>query len=168
MKAIKESEEKEKSKPPQFILFSATIPSWVREIAKIHLQDHVFYDLVKDLKNKTSSTVQHLAINCPYQNKASALSDILLCYKGLNGKAIVFAQTKNDANQIILTDGMTEVEVLHGDIAQNQREVTLKRFREGKFKCLVATDVASRGLDIPNVELVVQLEPPKDTESYIH
>jgi len=45
------------------------------------------------------------------------LSDILLCYKGLNGKAIVFASTKNDANQIILTDGMTEVEVLHGDIA---------------------------------------------------
>jgi len=54
--------------------------------------------LVKDLKNKTSSTVEHLAINCPYQNKASALSDILLCYKGLNGKAIIFASTKNDAN----------------------------------------------------------------------
>jgi len=50
---------------------------------------------------------------------------------------------------------MTDVEVLHGDIAQNQREVTLKRFREGKFKCLVATDVASRGLDIPDVDLVI-------------
>ena len=61
-----------------------------------------------------------------------------------------------------------EVEVLHGDIAQNQREVTLKRFREGKFKVLVATDVASRGLDIPNVDLVIQLEPPKDVETYIH
>jgi len=54
-----------------------------------------------------------------------------------------------------LTEGMTDVEVLHGDIAQNQREVTLKRFREGKFKCLVATDVASRGLDIPDVDLVI-------------
>lgn len=48
-----------------------------------------------------------------------------------------------------------EVEVLHGDIAQNQREVTLKRFRENKVKVLVATDVASRGLDIPNVDLVI-------------
>lgn len=44
---------------------------------------------------------------------------------------------------------------MHGDIAQNQREVTLKRFREGKFHVLVATDVASRGLDIPNVDLVI-------------
>lgn len=57
---------------------------------------------------------------------------------------------------------------MHGDIAQNQREVTLKRFKEGKFNVLVATDVASRGLDIPNVDLVIQLEPPQDTETYIH
>jgi len=57
---------------------------------------------------------------------------------------------------------------MHGDIAQNQREVTMKRFKEGKFKVLVATDVASRGLDIPNVDLVIQLEPPKETETYIH
>ena len=57
---------------------------------------------------------------------------------------------------------------MHGDIAQNQREVTMKRFKEGKFRVLVATDVASRGLDIPNVDLVIQLEPPKETETYIH
>ena len=57
---------------------------------------------------------------------------------------------------------------MHGDIVQNQREVTIKRFKEGKFQVLVATDVASRGLDIPNVDLVIQIEPPKDTETYIH
>ena len=57
---------------------------------------------------------------------------------------------------------------MHGDIAQNQREVTMKRFKEGKFRVLVATDVASRGLDIPNVDLVIQIEPPKETETYIH
>ena len=57
---------------------------------------------------------------------------------------------------------------MHGDIAQNQREVTLKRFKEHKFSVLVATDVAARGLDIPNVDLVIQVEPPKDTETYIH
>lgn len=59
-------------------------------------------------------------------------------------------------------------EVLHGDIAQKQREVTLKRFKESKFNVLVATDVAARGLDIPNVDLVIQLEPPKEIETYIH
>ena len=77
-------------------------------------------DLVRDLKNKTSKTVAHLAINCPYHNRINALADIL-----------------------------------HGDIAQNQREVTLKRFKENKFQVLVATDVAARGLDIPSVDLVV-------------
>lgn len=51
---------------------------------------------------------------------------------------------------------------------QNQREVTLAGFRSGKFPVLVATDVAARGLDITGVELVVQCEPPKDPETYIH
>lgn len=155
---------------PQFLLFSATVPHWVKDVARKHLDPKYEYiDLVKDLKNKTSRTVQHLAINCPYFNRTSTLADILLCYGGLHGKTIVFAQTKADANSVMLADKVThDVEVLHGDIAQNQREVTLKRFREGKFNVLVATDVASRGLDIPNVDLVIQLEPPKDVETYIH
>ena len=90
------------------------------------------------------------------------------CY-GSTGRIIVFSSTKADANSLLLSDLIThDVEVMHGDIAQNQREVTLKRFKDAKFQVLVATDVASRGLDIPNVELVIQLEPPKDTESYIH
>jgi ATP-dependent RNA helicase DDX21 len=154
----------------QFLLFSATVPHWVKEVARKYLsQDYKFIDLVKDLKNKTSKTVQHLAINCPYFNRTSTLADVLMCYGGLHGKTIVFAQTKVDANSVMLADKVThDVEVLHGDIAQNQREVTLKRFREGKFNVLVATDVASRGLDIPNVDLVIQLEPPKDVETYIH
>ena len=57
---------------------------------------------------------------------------------------------------------------LHGDVPQSAREATLKGFREGKFDVLVATDVAARGLDINGVELVVQCEPPKDPETYIH
>ena len=81
----------------------------------------------------------------------------------------MFTQTKVEANDIILSPKMrNSAEVLHGDIAQKQREVTLRRFKEGKFNVLVATDVAARGLDIPNVDLIVQLEPPKDIESYIH
>merc|ERR1719242_120661 len=59
-------------------------------------------------------------------------------------------------------------QVLHGDIQQKQRELTLEGFRNGKFNCLIATDVASRGLDIPEIDLVIQTEPPKDVDSYIH
>ena len=61
-----------------------------------------------------------------------------------------------------------DAQSLHGDIPQKQREITLKGFRNGDFGVLVATNVAARGLDIPEVDLVVQSSPPKDDESYIH
>lgn len=81
----------------------------------------------------------------------------------------MFTSTKHEANSLLLSEKIKkDIEVMHGDIAQNQREVTLKRFKDKKFSVLVATDVASRGLDIPSVDLVVQVEPPKDTETYIH
>ncbi len=170
VETIMKSVQRDAKEKSQFLLFSATVPHWVKDVARNYLTpDYKFIDLVKDLKNKTSKTVQHLAINCPYFNRTATLGDILLCYGGLHGKTIVFAQTKNDANSVLLSDKIKlDVEVLHGDIAQNQREVTLQRFRDGKFNVLVATDVASRGLDIPNVDLVIQLEPPKDVETYIH
>ena len=93
---------------------------------------------------------------------------IVNCYGG-TGRIIVFSSTKADCNSFLCADQIShDVEVMHGDIAQNQREVTLKRFKDLKFQVLIATDVAARGIDIPNIELVIQLEPPKDTESYIH
>jgi len=96
------------------------------------------------------------------------LADVLIIYGGL-GQSIVFCSTKVEANSLLLSEKIgSKIEVMHGDIAQNQREITLKRFKEHKFSVLVATDVASRGLDIPNVDLVIQVEPPKDAETYIH
>ena len=96
------------------------------------------------------------------------VTDLVKAY-GACGRTIVFTETKNDANELAgaLSDA-TGARALHGDIAQAQREVTLAGFRSGKFGVLVATDVAARGLDISGVELVVQTEPPKDPETYIH
>lgn len=74
----------------QICLFSATIPGWVRSVAAQHMKrDCKVVDLVKDLKNKTATTVSHLAVNCPYANRVSALADILIVYGGV-GKIIVF------------------------------------------------------------------------------
>lgn len=71
------------------------------------------------------------------------------------GKTIVFTQTKRDADEVSLAlTSIIASEALHGDISQHQRERTLNGFRQGKFTVLVATDVAARGLDIPNVDLV--------------
>lgn len=67
----------------QALMFSATVPRWVHQIASMFLKPgYQLIDLVSNLKNKTSRTVQHLAINVPYHNRVSALADILICYGG--------------------------------------------------------------------------------------
>ena len=82
-------------------------------------------------------------------------------YSGAHGRAMIFTSTKKEANELALNSVLKqETQVLHGDINQTQREITLASFREGKIRVLVATDVASRGLDIPEVDLVIQTEPP--------
>ena len=82
----------------QCMMFSATIPSWVKQIATMFLKPgYQVMDLVANLKNKTSKTVQHLAINVPYYNRVAALADILICYGG-TGHTIVFTSTKAEAN----------------------------------------------------------------------
>ena len=74
------------------------------------------------------------------------------------GKCIVFTQTKREADRLAYAMGRSyPCQALHGDISQNQRERTLSGFRDGRFNILVATDVAARGLDIPNVDLVSDL-----------
>ena len=105
----------------QMMLFSATIPSWIRSVAARYLDPkHVIVDLVKDLKNKTSSTVTHLAINVPFFTRTATLCDVLKCYGGLHGKTIVFVETKKEAASLMLSDNFSsDVEAMHGDIAQN-------------------------------------------------
>lgn len=81
---------KQCSKDLQICLFSATIPSWVKNVANQHMKNNCrVVDLALDLKNKTAKKVEHLAINCPFQNRLSALADVLICYGGV-GKTIVF------------------------------------------------------------------------------
>ena len=83
------------------------------------------------------------------------LADILLIH-GKDGKSIVFTQTKKDADDLMHAKEIQQsIDVIHGDIVQAAREKTLRRFREGQINVLVATDVAARGIDIPNVDLVV-------------
>jgi len=76
---------KEKApKDVQVLLFSATVPKWVKTVAEQYLAPNFrTIDLAQNLKNKTSKTVNHLAINCPYQNRISALADVLVCYGGV-------------------------------------------------------------------------------------
>lgn len=153
----------------QTLLFSATLPRWVQDITRRFLKPGFqTVDLVGNETMKASTSVKHLLLPCHWSQRATIVTELVKCY-GVCGRTIVFTETKNDANELAGT--LAEIvgaRPLHGDIAQGQREATLAGFRSGKFAVLVATDVAARGLDIKEVELVIQIEPPKEPETYIH
>ena len=152
----------------QTFLFSATMPSWVKQLTRKYLKEHVNIDLVGDSKQKVADTIDILSCACSHQSRTMILADLVTVY-GKGAKAICFTQTKREADEVTAALGRRmATEVLHGDIAQAQRERTLKRFRDNRFSVLVATDVAARGLDITDVDLVVHFELPNDTESFVH
>ncbi|KAK2966183.1 hypothetical protein RJ640_008749 [Escallonia rubra] len=152
----------------QSMLFSATMPGWVKKLSRKYLDNPLTIDLVGDQEEKLAEGIKLHAIPTTSATKRSILGDLVTVYaKG--GKTIVFTQTKRDADEVsmALTNSIAS-EALHGDISQHQRERTLKGFRQGKFTVLVATDVASRGLDIPNVDLIIHYELPNDAETFVH
>ncbi|XP_075573609.1 nucleolar RNA helicase 2-like [Pelecanus crispus] len=155
---------------PQTLLFSATCPHWVYDVAKKYMKSrYEQIDLIGKRTQKAATTVEHLAIECHWSQRAAVIGDVIQVYSGSHGRTIVFCETKKEANELALNASIKQdCQSLHGDIPQKQREITLKGFRNGTFKVLVATNVAARGLDIPEVDLVVQSSPPKDVESYIH
>ncbi len=164
-------------KDRQTVLFSATVPSWVNRIAQRHTKDHVFVDCSANAAaGETPTLITHKAAAMP-----SSVADLPVIIRSLikayshTGRTIVFSDTKAFASdlELRLNEGAPSrrrqwAAALHGDISQNQRETILARFREGQIKVLVATDVAARGIDIPDVDLVVQCGVPKEIESYVH
>uniref|UniRef100_A0A2K6LK65 RNA helicase n=1 Tax=Rhinopithecus bieti TaxID=61621 RepID=A0A2K6LK65_RHIBE len=155
---------------PQTLLFSATCPHWVFNVAKKYIKStYERVDLIGKKTQKTAITVEHLAIKCHWTQRAAVIGDVIRVYSGHQGRTIIFCETKKEAQELSQNSAIKQdAQSLHGDIPQKQREITLKGFRNGSFGVLVATNVAARGLDIPEVDLVIQNSPPKDVESYIH
>ncbi|KAG6523308.1 DEAD-box ATP-dependent RNA helicase 9-like [Zingiber officinale] len=152
----------------QTLMFSATMPPWIRKLTQKFLNNPVNIDLVGDSDQKLAEGITLYSIVTDNYSKSSILVPLIKEHaKG--GKCIVFTQTKRDADRLAYGMGRSlPCEALHGDIAQNQRERTLAGFRDGRFNILIATDVAARGLDIPNVDLVIHYEMPNTTELFVH
>ncbi|KAM7542748.1 hypothetical protein Aperf_G00000003250 [Anoplocephala perfoliata] len=166
LSSVYESEHK-----PQTLLFSATLPDWVSNICKRYVSKNCHkISLVGQEEARTADTVEHLAINCPYYERARALADTIRVYsKGPSSRCIVFCEKKKEADELAAHESMQDnCHVFHGDIPQEKREFILQKFREGKYKTLMTTNVAARGLDVPDVELVIQCTPPTSVEDYIH
>ncbi|CAN0907948.1 DEAD-box ATP-dependent RNA helicase 53, mitochondrial [Linum grandiflorum] len=155
-------------KKRQTMLFSATMPAWIKNLIRNYLQNPLTIDLVGDSDKKLADGITLYSIMSESYQKASVLTP-LITEHAKGGKSIVFTETKRDADRLAYAMSRTlKCEALHGDISQMQRERTLAGFRDGQFNVLVATDVAARGLDVPNVDLIIHYAIPNSPETFVH
>eukprot|EP00826_Nyctotherus_ovalis_P016383 TRINITY_DN14739_c0_g1_i3.p1 TRINITY_DN14739_c0_g1~~TRINITY_DN14739_c0_g1_i3.p1 ORF type:complete len:341 (-),score=114.99 TRINITY_DN14739_c0_g1_i3:89-1111(-) len=155
---------------PQLVMLSATFPEFIMEQVKCFCgEDYKFINLAKDLTNRTPKTVNHFVFNVAKDKRPEMLSQLFEKYVGDSSKkVIVFANTKIGIKELFDKSKIKGSQMLYGDMKQYDRLTVFNDFRKGRINVLFATDVAARGLDIPNVDLVIQLEPPQDPDLYIH
>lgn len=151
----------------QCVMWSATFPTWVKSMARKFLKDPVSIDLVGRDDNHVPATVAHKAIHAPANTRVDLLENVLRHHAN-GGQCLVFTETKQEADEIANRLGKQHVRALHGDLSQGMRTSTMDGFRKGSVQTLVCTDIAARGLDIANVDLVVQFRLPSDKESFVH
>jgi len=153
-------------KKHQTLLFSATFSDKVRKLSKLVLNKPHFIETAK--KNTTVSTINQTAYMVDTDKKAQ-LCAYLIGSRNFP-QVLVFTKTKQSADFLVdelKKDGL-RVGVIHGDKTKANRLKTLTQFREGKIKVLVATDIASRGLDIEELPYVINYELPSVAEDYVH
>jgi len=147
-------------------MFSATIPAPIQRLAQRFLNDAGFLSLSRDQVHVEDT--EHLFYITPGMDKDRAL--VRMIEMENPHQTIIFCNTKDRVyyvTQVLQRFGYN-ADQLSSDLSQNAREKVLKRLREGKLRFLVATDVAARGIDIPDLSHVIQYEPPDDLEAYIH
>lgn len=150
----------------QRVFFSATMPKAIKDLACTYLRNP---EIIKiETKVLSASTISQNYFRVRGREKTELLCR-MLDYKEPK-LALVFCNTKSAADEIAeeIKNRGFETGVLHGDLNQNQRDRVMARFRAGTLKVLVATDVAARGLDIEDVEMVFNYHLPHDPEDYVH
>ncbi|MGL6100760.1 MAG: DEAD/DEAH box helicase, partial [Fusobacteriaceae bacterium] len=150
----------------KMLFFSATMAPEILKIAKTHMKDHEVLSV--KARELTTNLTDQIYFEVKDRDKFEALCRIIDLAQDFYG--IVFCRTKNDVNELVgkLNDRGYDADGLHGDISQNHREVTLKRFKAKKLNVLVATDVAARGIDVNDLSHVINYAIPQEAESYVH
>ncbi len=149
----------------QTLLFSATFSDTIREMSQQFQTDPITITI--DTQH-TNNNIEQRFYQVERSKKTNALGHLLSHYQPES--TVVFCNTKKDCHEVslALTDCGFSVQSLHGDLEQKDRDKVLIRFANKSCSVLVATDVAARGLDIKNLEMVINYELPWDTEVYIH
>jgi len=147
-------------------MFSATISREVLDISWVYQRYPVEITVQADVQNKPD--IDQYRIEVEREEKTELMVQLLT--HGDYERAIAFCNTRNMADRLsgLLQMFHIQNEAIHGDIPQPVREKTLQRFRKGKFQVLVATDVAARGLDIDDVDVVFNYDVPDENEYYVH
>ncbi len=153
-------------KKHQTLLFSATITDKVRKLSKLLLRKPIFIETAK--KNTTVKNVKQIAYKVDTPQKAEACA--YLIGRGNYDQTLVFTKTKKSADELVkeLKEFGLKAEVIHGDVQRSTRLRRINEFKEKKFNVLVATDIASRGLDIAELACVINYELPASLSDYIH
>ncbi len=147
-------------------LFSATMPSEVRRIAKKYMTDP--FELTMGTKNTGNVNIEHEYYVVRARDKYAAFKRIIDFNPEIFG--IVFCRTKIETQEIaesLVKDGYN-ADALHGDLSQQQRDKVMKRYRERSLQLLIATDVAARGIDVNDVTHVINYSLPDEIENYTH
>ncbi|CAF3560722.1 unnamed protein product [Adineta steineri] len=148
------------------LMFSATFPKQIQELARDFLHDYVFLAIGR--VGSTSQNITQKIVWVEETEKRSFLLDLLNIQS--DTLTLVFVETKRGADMLedFLGNHQYLVNSIHGDRSQAQREEALKSFKNGRTPILVATSVAARGLDIPNVKHVINFDLPTDIDEYVH
>ncbi|HRE37195.1 MAG TPA: DEAD/DEAH box helicase [Chitinophagaceae bacterium] len=147
-------------------LFSATMPPEIRQVSKRYMEQP--FEITIGKVNSGNVNIDHQYYLTQHVNRYETLKRIIDFNPGLYG--IVFTRTKADAQDItesLIREGY-DIEALHGDLTQAQRDKVMARFREKSIQLLIATDVAARGIDVQGITHVINYELPDDTEVYTH
>jgi len=148
------------------LLFSATIPTRIKQLASKYMGDYEFITVKK--QQLTTSLTEQIYYEVKSADKFEALCRIIDIEEDFYG--LIFCRTKNDVKGVVghLIDRGYDADAIHGDISQAQRESTLDKFKKKRINVLVATDVAARGIDVSNLTHVINYSLPQDPESYVH
>lgn len=150
----------------QTMLFSATMPRGIANIARNHMGD--YHEITIGTRNSGAKNVEHVFYQVAARDKYAVLKRLADIHPEIYG--IVFCRTRMETKDVadkLMADGYN-ADALHGDLSQDQRDKVMGRFRKKSLQILVATDVAARGLDVDKLSHVINYNLPDDNEIYIH
>lgn len=150
----------------QIVLFSATVPPPIRKIIEKFTRDPVTVRIEATAMNVPA--IEQSYIEVDFRSKTEVLCRLLDLHEVRYGLVFGFTKIQVDSLTEALVARGYSADKLHGDMTQPMRERTMKRFRDRKIELLVATDVAARGLDVDDLEIVFNYELPHDPEDYVH